>query len=71
MKFDNTGDHVERIIHMTATHPANVQPSHQGHSIGRWDGETLVIDTDRLRARPVRPRYERAVERGASTWSSG
>jgi hypothetical protein len=30
---------------MTAKHPADVQPSHQGHSIGRWDSETLVIDT--------------------------
>ena len=45
MQFDNTGDHVERIIHMDATHPANVKPSLHGHSIGRWDGETLVIDT--------------------------
>src|SRR6187549_347138 len=26
MRFDNTGDRVERVIHMTATHPANVQP---------------------------------------------
>ena len=45
MRFDNTGDHVERIIHMTATHPADVKPSLHGHAIGRWDGETLVIDT--------------------------
>jgi len=45
MNFDNTGDHVDRIIHMTAQHPANVKPSRHGHSIGRWDGETLVIDT--------------------------
>ena len=45
MNFDNTGDRVDRIIHMTAKHPDNVQPSHQGHSIGRWEGETLVIDT--------------------------
>jgi hypothetical protein len=45
MKFDNTGDHVERIIHMTDKHPANVQPTRHGHSLGRWDGETLVIDT--------------------------
>jgi hypothetical protein len=45
MKFDNTGDHVERVIHMTDKHPANVQPTRHGHSIGRWDGETLVIDT--------------------------
>jgi hypothetical protein len=45
LKFDNTGDHVERIVHMGAQHPANVQPSLHGHSIGRWEGETLVIDT--------------------------
>ena len=45
MRFDNTGDHVERIIHMDAAHPADVKPSLHGHSIGRWDGETLVIDT--------------------------
>jgi hypothetical protein len=45
MKFDNTGDHFERIIHMTDSHPANVQPTQHGHSIGRWEGDTLVVDT--------------------------
>jgi hypothetical protein len=45
MRFDNSGDHVERIIHMDAAHPADVKPSLHGHAIGRWDGETLVIDT--------------------------
>jgi hypothetical protein len=45
MKFDNTGDRFERIVHMSATHPANVQPTQHGHSIGRWDGDTLVVDT--------------------------
>jgi hypothetical protein len=45
LRFDNTGDHVERIVHMGAEHPANVQPSLHGHSVGRWEGETLVIDT--------------------------
>jgi hypothetical protein len=45
MRFDNTGDHVTRTIHMGAEHPADVQPSLHGHSIGRWEGETLVIDT--------------------------
>ena len=44
MRFDNTGDRVVRTIHMDAAHPADAQPSVQGHSIGRWDGETLVID---------------------------
>jgi len=45
MQFDNTGDHVTRTIHMDAAHPAGVQPSLHGHSIGRWEGDTLVIDT--------------------------
>jgi hypothetical protein len=45
MGFDNTGDRVERIVHMNVEHPANVQPSLHGHSVGRWDGKTLVIDT--------------------------
>ena len=26
-------------------HPSGLQPTLQGHSIGRWDGETLVIET--------------------------
>jgi hypothetical protein len=45
MHFDNSGDHVVRTIHMNAEHPADVQPSRHGHSIGRWEGDTLVIDT--------------------------
>jgi len=43
--FDNTGDHVIRTIPIGAEHPATVQPSRHGHSVGRWDGDTLVIDT--------------------------
>ena len=45
MRFDNTGDRVDRTIYMNAEHPADVEPSRQGHSIGRWAGDTLVIDT--------------------------
>jgi hypothetical protein len=45
MHFDNTGDHVTRTIHMNTEHPADVQASRQGHSIGWWEGDTLVIDT--------------------------
>jgi len=43
--FDNTGDHVIRTIHMGAEHPADIEPSRHGHSIGWWEGDTLVIDT--------------------------
>jgi hypothetical protein len=36
----------ERVIHMNLTqHPANVTPSYSGHSIGRWEGDVLVVDT--------------------------
>ena len=35
-----------RTVHMNLkAHPANIAPSRAGHSIGRWDGDTLVVDT--------------------------
>jgi hypothetical protein len=35
-----------RTVHMNMkSHPANVKPSRAGHSIGRWDGDVLVVDT--------------------------
>ena len=40
------GAGLTRTVHMNMTaHPAKVAPSRAGHSIGRWDGDTLVIDT--------------------------
>jgi hypothetical protein len=40
------GRGLTRTIHMNmSAHPAGVTPSRGGHSIGRWDGDTLVIDT--------------------------
>jgi hypothetical protein len=40
------GRGLKRTVHMNMTsHPANVAPSRAGHSIGRWDGDTLVVDT--------------------------
>lgn len=36
----------ERRIHVgMAKHPANIKRSNAGHSIGRWEGNTLVVDT--------------------------
>lgn len=37
-------------------HPENVVPSLEGHSIGRWDGDTLVIDTIGFLPRVLIPR---------------
>ena len=35
-----------RRIHLAVTsHPADLEPSWMGHSIGRWDGDVLVVDT--------------------------
>jgi hypothetical protein len=35
-----------RTVHLNLkSHPADIAPSLQGHSIGRWDGASLVIDT--------------------------
>ncbi|HJZ77949.1 MAG TPA: hypothetical protein VKE51_39745 [Vicinamibacterales bacterium] len=40
------GPHTWRAVYMDGrTHPANLRPTYLGHSIGRWDGDTLVIDT--------------------------
>jgi hypothetical protein len=36
----------ERVIHMNmAQHPASIMPSYAGHSIGKWEGDVLVVDT--------------------------
>lgn len=37
---------VDRVIHLGMTeHPTDTQPSHLGHAIGWFEGETLVVDT--------------------------
>ena len=37
---------LKRTIYMNLKeHPNNIKPSRAGHSIGRWDGDTLVVDT--------------------------
>src|SRR4051812_32919416 len=45
-------EHIDyRIIYMNAKHPEDIldYPEWAGHSIGRWEGDTLVIDTIGMR----------------------
>lgn len=40
------GPHTWRIVYMDGrVHPADLEPSFSGHSVGRWEGDTLVVDT--------------------------
>ena len=34
-----------RLIHIDRSHPKDLKPSYQGHTIGHWEGDTLVTDT--------------------------
>ncbi len=34
-----------RVIYMDRQHPAEPDPTYMGHSIGRWQGDTLIVDT--------------------------
>jgi hypothetical protein len=44
--FDIGGPHTWRTIYMDGReHPKNLEPSYYGHSIGKWDGDALVVDT--------------------------
>jgi hypothetical protein len=38
-------DGAERVIHMDLASHDGAEPSVQGHSIGRWEDGTLIIDT--------------------------
>jgi hypothetical protein len=33
------------IIFLNSTHPKDPDPSYMGHSVGHWEGDTLVVDT--------------------------
>ncbi len=44
--FDENGPQTFRVIYMDGRpHPKDLFPSFYGHSIGHWEGDTLVVDT--------------------------
>jgi hypothetical protein len=34
-----------RRIYLNAEHPKNLRPTYSGHSVAKWEGDTLVVDT--------------------------
>jgi hypothetical protein len=47
-----SNDHEVRHVRMNQPHPARVTPSWYGDSVGRYEGDTLVIDTVGVRIGP-------------------
>jgi hypothetical protein len=44
----------ERIVYLDGrAHPPAAQTSLQGHSVGRWDGKTLVVETTNFKEHPI------------------
>ena len=44
--FDVGGPHTFRTIYMDGrAHPKDLDPEYYGHSVGRWEGDALVVDT--------------------------
>jgi hypothetical protein len=44
--FDIGGPHTFRTIYMDGrAHPEDYEPTNYGHSTGKWEGNTLVVDT--------------------------
>ena len=38
-------NHMVRLVYMNEPHPDGLDDTYLGHSVGRWEGDTLVIDT--------------------------
>ena len=60
MKARN-GDPPRQIYLDRRSHPRDANPSYMGHSVGRWEGDTLVVDSvgfnDRIWLPPGRATY--------------
>lgn len=44
-------DHQFHIVHLGQSHPEPSRPSYFGHSVGHWEGDTLVVDSTGFNAK--------------------
>jgi len=51
-------NHLVRRVYLDVPHSANVKPSWFGESVGRYDGDTLVVDTIGLSAKTYVDNYQ-------------
>ena len=52
--FEAQGQNLLRVVHLDqSSHPKDVAPSLLGHSIGRWEQKTLIIDTVAFSPHPI------------------
>jgi len=49
--------HQRRVVHMNGEHPDDLPHNWYGHSVGHYEGGTLVVDTVGLNAEPWADRY--------------
>jgi hypothetical protein len=49
--------HQWRIVHLNAEHPDDIGHTWYGHSVGHYEGDTLVVDTIGLNAEPWADRF--------------